>query len=223
MAKVIRVRFEGLLFFQGSAEFEVKPVEGDVFISARSDHNVKIYAISTKDEVLPLCSGEDIEQTFNFAGDCKAIRVSAPAKAQVALKLHQAGTMLSERPDPVPTRVPVPLNDDSLDARMRRMLSAYGLIPENTLGTDYDVPDEDGDDDPEFGSGYAVDPDLERDIEEAAMRVISALGGDLDKDRMVKGIKEQLEKKSASEGDQTPASKPAKDDKPSQSSDPATK
>jgi len=173
MGKVIRVRFDGLQFFEGAVNVPLSPIESDVHVRFLSDGEVTLYAENDQGQVLPLLTAQSLDQTFHFQGGVEKLSFVPRLKSgKVALAVSQAATAYKDNVDPTPNQAIIPIEENSLQTRVMRMvnaaLEARGLAPKMNLGQEYGVTDYDEDDeniDPEFGRGYSVDPTIEQDIE----------------------------------------------------------
>lgn len=173
MAKLIRIRTNGILTFEGTNAFELEQVEGQVTVWFHANGPVCLWGNFTDGVTIPLHVGTQLDQVYHFEENIKNLVVAAPAKTAYAIRVLQYASRYKDPADPVPHRAIAPLDNlsDTMENRVIRAvdaaLSARGLSSGRHKGVEY------SEEDTEFGPGYQYDEDAEDEIQAAAERAVA--------------------------------------------------
>lgn len=183
MPRVIRVRMNEILFFSGSYEVVLSAeANQDVNVWFRASQDVTLFARSKDGDLLPLFTGKSLDQTYNFGPEVAALIFQAPKTNQGAVRVLANETNLKGKADSVPYKVPVQIDDNSLEMRVQRAIDArLGSLGVDTgpgRGHQYADYDDESEFDDEFGAGYAIDPEFEaavdREVDDFRKRLLAA-------------------------------------------------
>lgn len=159
-----------------SIEFSDEEQQVHLFISSFSECFVTLYGDNGfgQEKVFPLWSGTKLDQTFLIPAEVQtAVIHTEDDDAIIAYSYEITETRRRGAADPVPVRAIVPIDDNSIDRRIRRQIEAlaaqHGL---QTQATGHKYSDEDD----EYGPGYQYDEEVDNELlERATERVIADL------------------------------------------------
>lgn len=150
----------------------------DVHVWFSSDNDVVVYAEDKELNRYPLAKCSDLDQVYTFHPGVIALTIEPKTKAtNYMYRVTYKTPRYFEAVDPTPYELPVPLDENSAEQRMLRMISAEmdrrGITTDNDYrGNEYEPTDDFSEDDTEFGRGYQFDERADADIRNAATRAV---------------------------------------------------
>lgn len=161
--------------FDKAVDIPVSPQNQSIWLEFSSDAEVRVYFVTKDGLTVPMYVGTFLDQTYDVTGEVVGIVLQPNTKKQtIAWSISTARSRRrGEVVDPTPKRVPVPIDNNSMEVRVMRMVDAALASRGYTApsrGHSYGGDDIDDDDvsdlDTEFGPGYTVDPALVTELDD---------------------------------------------------------
>lgn len=168
MPRIIKMPFKKVLnettpWIYSLPENRKGDVQAHIFIAALEP--VKLVAvgeIADNEIMLPLWQGTQLDQTYAIPAEVDYLQVEGDRLETVTIGyfVELQGMRENRNVDPVPVRQIIPVDDNSIDARIRRQVEALAAqhgIGVKPKGQRYEYDEEDE----EFGPGYSYDEDAD--------------------------------------------------------------
>lgn len=181
MTKVIKLKFDKMDNSDGEVLYEIPPENDQDRVCSlwfSSEAQCAIY-FETEEKMLPLFGGYSLDQSYAIPPEVIRIRiVPSEADALVAHRLIINDVWYKDHVDPIPDEVPIPIDEHSLETRVRNavlaQMEAMGVEMPAGKGRYYAGADDENDDDPSMGPGYQYDEDIEAEVLTQAIKNVRA-------------------------------------------------
>lgn len=174
MAKSYRIKHKGIRNYTGPFTCELSgylDCQINVWFSASGE--VQLVAEYHDGILVPLAVATMVDANYHFDSNICKLHFHCSEAVVVAVRVCEHGTEFRQSVDPVPYELPLPLDTNSMEFRVRALLdselSKRGIYeaPRGTKYTQY--TDDYSEEDNEFGAGYQYDPDEEARLVAAAV------------------------------------------------------